>query len=176
MNSINYPNYTINVNNVNSVGDTLYLGTNKNVSVGDTNHIVNLNGMLHVNGSSGQSGYVLTNNGITIGWEPISTSGPTGPTGPSGVTGTVGFNGGTLDFGFSKINYGTYTALNNTPTGTIYFNDSFTSTSYSLTLTVLDSNLTDNSVSITQKGTTFADFHMQKGGVGHQINWLAIGH
>ena len=404
MNSINYPNYIINVDNVNAIGNTLYLGNNKNVTIGDTNHILNLKSMLHINGNSGEYGNVLTHNGTTIDWEPISinskgisgsiqyndghsgltgntlftytyqptvgstgtiyirsgnvgvtgvntqfitelrinhnlitsfpggttswgkikeivndtnlelyvtpgssfggtyytvpynilnldgdllpssantfslgnqnqywrnlyvgpgtitlqnekqeegyiglndngiiytdhgfaspfvnigptqtdvvgkiggwklyteedvslnsikllaqankidgsygttgpiytliptSSGPKGDTG-AGVTGSTGINGGEVVFGVTKIIYGTYTTLNNTPTGTIYFNHSFTSSiSYSLTLTMLDPSVTDNSISITQKGTTFAGYHMQKGAVGHQVNWIAIGY
>jgi len=139
---------------------------------------------LYVNGSSGTTGQVLSVGGTGPAWTSVSglkgDTGPigiTGPTGPSGITGSTSINGGILDFGNSKIIYGTYTTINNDKDGTIYFNHSFTSsTSYSLTLTILDPSVTDNSVSITQKGITFAGYYMQKGAVGHQVNWIAIGH
>jgi hypothetical protein len=167
-----------------AVGNTAV--TTLDMSYNDIIHVHGISGSniylttnsLYVNGSSGTTGQILSVGGTGPSWTSVSgLKGDTGPTGSSGVTGTVDFNGGTLDFGITKIIYGTYTTLNNTPTGTIYFNDSFTSIlSYSLTLTILDPSVTDNSISITQKGTTFADYHMQKGGVGHQINWIAIGH
>ena len=87
MNSINYPNYIINVDNVNAIGNTLYLGNNKNVTIGDTNHILNLKSMLHINGNSGEYGNVLTHNGTTIDWEPISIN-------SKGISGSIQYNDG----------------------------------------------------------------------------------
>ena len=243
MNSINYPNYTINVDNISAIGDTLYLGTlDTTIQLGNSGSILDLYGILKINGSSGTTGQVLSVDETGPSWTSATTSSlsqvmsvgnttgtildmnyndiirvhgisgsniylttnslyvngssgttgqvlsvdETGPSwtsvssliGPSGVTGSTSIDGGTLELGDTKIIYGNTIPTVGTKIGTIYFNHTFTSTtSYSLSLTMLDPSVTDNFINITQKGTTSANYHMQKIAANdHQINWIAIGH
>ena len=174
MNSINYPNYTINVDNISAIGDTLYLGTlDTTIQLGNSGSILDLYGILKINGSSGTTGQVLSVDETGPSWTSVSSL-----IGPSGVTGSTSIDGGTLELGDTKIIYGNTIPAVGTKIGTIYFNHTFTSTtSYSLSLTMLDPSVTDNFINITQKGTTSANYHMQKIAANdHQINWIAIGH